>query len=171
MTRLRNQFQLQTEPESIRKGSKEMKKIVIAVVATALTIGLAPFAQASSTSITKLVVKATGTNESMNKGATKGSSSGTFILNEAKNTICSNVKTSGLTGVVAAHIHKGAKGVNGGVAVPFNVSKFNKKGQSCVKVAHALLADITMNPDMYYFNVHIKAVPSGAVRGQLVIGK
>ena len=88
-----------------------MKKIVIAVIATALTLGITPFAQASSTSVTKLVVKATGTNESMNKGAKTGSSSGTFILNESKNTLCSNVKTSGLTGVVASHIHKGAQGV------------------------------------------------------------
>lgn len=148
-----------------------MKKIVIAVIATALTLGITPFAQASSTSVTKLVVKATGTNESMNKGAKTGSSSGTFILNESKNTLCSNVKTSGLTGVVASHIHKGAQGVDGGVVVPFNVSKFNKSGQTCVKVAHALLADIAMNPNMYYFNVHTKTVPSGAVRGQLAISK
>ena len=148
-----------------------MKKILVAVVATALTLGIAPFAQASSSSVTKLVVKATGTNEPMNKGAKKGSSSGTFILNETKNTLCSNVKTSGLTGVVASHIHKGAQGVDGGVAVTFNVSKFNKMGETCVKVAHALLADIAMNPTVYYFNVHTKTVPSGAVRGQLAISK
>ena len=148
-----------------------MKKIVIAVVATALTIGVAPFAQASSTSITKLVVKATGTQELMNKGVKKGFSSGTFILNEAKNTLCSNVKTSGLTGVGAAHIHKGAKGVDGGVVVTFNVAKFNTKGETCVKVAHGVLADIAMNPNMYYFNVHTKSVPSGAVRGQLLRNK
>jgi Cu/Zn superoxide dismutase len=144
-----------------------MKKIVIAVVATALTLGIAPLAQASSTSVTKLVVKATGVNESANTGATKGSSAGIFILNTAKNTICSTVKTSRLAGVTGAHIHKGAKGVDGAVVIPFNVAKFNKSGQTCVKVAHSLLVNIAKNPDMYYFNVHTKVIPSGAVRGQL----
>ena len=148
-----------------------MKRILVAVVATALTLGIAPFAQASSTSITKLMVKATGTNESMNTGVKKGFSTGTFTLNSAKNTFCSNVNTNGLTGVVGAHIHKGAQGVDGGVVIPLNTLKFNKAGQTCVKVAHTLVADIAAHPTMYYFNVHTKVVPSGAVRGQLAISK
>jgi hypothetical protein len=145
-----------------------MKKIIVAVIATALTIGVAPFAQASSTSITKLVVTAKGANEGMGKGAKAGSASATFTLNATKNTICSVVKTKGLVGVAAAHIHSGAAGVDGGVVVPLNVMKFNSAAQSCIKVSHAVLADIAMNPGMYYFNVHTKAIPSGAVRGQLM---
>ena len=148
-----------------------MKKILVAVVATALTLGLAPFAQASNTPITKLMVKAIGTHELMNKGVKKGFSTGTFTLNSAKNTFCSNVKTNGLTGVVGAHIHKGAQGVDGGVAIPLNTLKFNKAGQACVKVAHALITNIAAHPTMYYFNVHTKTVPNGAVRGQLAISK
>lgn len=141
------------------------KEILIALTVTALAVGFAPGAQANS--ITKLAVTATGANESGGTGAMSGSSSGTFILNSAKGTLCSTIKTKGLVDVASSHIHKGAKGVDGGVVVTFNTMKFNSASQSCVKVAKALLSQIAMNPSQYYFNVHTKTSPGGAVRGQL----
>ena len=142
-----------------------IKKTLTLLTVAALSIGLSSGAQASV--VTKLAVSATGANESANSGAMSGSASGTFILNSAKGTICATVKVKGLAGVVAAHIHKGGKGVDGGVAVPISTAKFNSAGQTCVKVAAAVLSDIEMNPSMYYFNVHTKTYSNGAVRGQL----
>ena len=142
-----------------------IKKLIIVLTAATLAIGLAPGAQAKA--ITKLGVTATGANEAAGTGAMSGSASGTFILNSTKGTICSTIKVKGLTDVAAAHIHKGAKGVDGPPVVTFDTMKFNAAAQECVTVDKALMSEIAMNPSMYYFNVHTKAYASGAVRGQL----
>lgn len=142
-----------------------IKKIIILLTAVALTIGLAPGAQAKA--ITKLAFTATGANHAGGTGAMSGSAKGTFMLNSKKATICTNIKTKGLIDVAAAHIHKGAMGVDGPPFVTFDIMKFDSASRDCVKVDKALLSDIEMNPSMYYFNVHTKAYFSGAVRGQL----
>lgn len=141
------------------------KKIFITFTAAAVAIGLAPAAQAAA--ITKLAVTATGMNETAGMGAMDGSSTGTFILNSTKGTICSTIKTMGLVKVTGSHIHKGAKGVDGAVVATFDTMKFNSVPQNCVKVAASLLSEIARRPSLYYFNVHTKAMPMGAVRGQL----
>ena len=142
-----------------------IKKVIILLTAVALTISLAPGAQA--TVITKLAFIATGANQVSGTGAMSGSAQGTFLLNSKKATICANIKTKGLTDVAASHIHKGAKGVDGPPFVTFDIKKFNSESQDCVKVDRALFSDIEKNPSMYYFNVHTKTYFAGAVRGQL----
>ncbi len=144
-----------------------MKKIILTLAATVLAIGVSPLAHAS-TSITKLVVSANGANEKPNNGAKTGSASGTFTLNTAKNTICfTNMKTTGLTHVIEAHIHLGASGIDGSIFVTLNISNFNQVRQTCIKVAHPVLVDIAKHPGDYYLNVHTRDFPGGAVRGQL----
>ena len=143
-----------------------MKKIALAIAVVALSLGAATTANAAT--VTKLTVSANGANESAN-GAMKGTATGTFTVNESKNTLCSNIKVKGLAGIAAAHIHKGAAGVDGAVVATLNIAKFNHAGTSCVKVAHAIAADIAMNPSGYYFNVHTKLIPGGAIRGQLKV--
>ena len=144
-----------------------MKKIILAVVVTVLAIGGAPVAQAN-TSITKLVVSANGANEAPNKGIATGTASGAFALNTTKNTICfSNMKTKGLANVFGAHIHLGAWRIDGSIFITFEFTKFNKSVQTCTKVSHTVLVDIAKHPADYYFNVHTKDFPGGAVRGQL----
>jgi hypothetical protein len=68
--------------------------------------------------------------------------------------------------VIAAHIHKGAKGTNGPVVVPFN-APVNGKAMGCVTVADALAQDLAQNPRNYYVNVHTTNHPAGEIRGQL----
>ena len=137
------------------------------VLVAALAVGATPVAQGSS-SIVKLMVVAAGANERPNVGAIPGSASGTFTLNTAKNTFCFlNMKTKGLKGVFGAHIHLGATGIDGSIFISFDISKFNKSGQFCQKVDHLVLLDIAKYPSDYYFNVHTKTFPAGAVRGQL----
>ena len=64
--------------------------------------------------------------------------------------------------LVAAHIHIGAAGVAGGVAVPLSPTS------GCVDgVDKDLIKDIRQNPGNYYVNVHNADFPPGAVRGQL----
>jgi hypothetical protein len=62
-------------------------------------------------------------------------------------------------------------GVDGADVVPLLPAKFNKKVATCVKSTPALLGMIATTPANYYFNVHTKKYPDGAVRGQLAEGK
>lgn len=89
---------------------------------------------------------------------------GTITINDDK-TVSGSVKTSGVRGTMA-HIHEGAPGKNGGVAVPLE-----KKGEGeWVVPAGAKLTD-----DQYkafkagnlYVNVHSDAHKGGEIRGQL----
>ncbi len=69
-----------------------------------------------------------------------------------------------------AHLHKGVKGVNGDVKIPF----FTKKLPDGEKFAYGtvtvkdreLLEGIKANPQNWYFNLHTAEFPGGAVRGQ-----
>lgn len=68
------------------------------------------------------------------------------------------------------HLHKGAKGVNGDVKIPF----FTKKLEDGKKFVYGtvavddqdLLDGIKANPQNWYFNIHTAEFPGGAVRGQ-----
>ncbi|QIQ01240.1 CHRD domain-containing protein [Streptomyces liangshanensis] len=69
-----------------------------------------------------------------------------------------------------AHLHKGVKGVNGDVKIPFFTEKLadgTKFAYGTVTVAdHDLLEGIKANPQNWYFNLHTAEFPGGAVRGQ-----
>lgn len=80
------------------------------------------------------------------------------------------------TTLTGAHIHPGAAGVNGGVAVNTGITSgqivlatgtdsFTRSG---ITVDPALAQTIINNPAGYYFNVHSSTSPGGFARGQLV---
>lgn len=140
----------------------------VTAVAVVLTTALASTpAFAASSYPVKLKVTATGTKEMGGKGSPTGSGSATFTINESKGTICYSIKFKALAGINGVHIHKGAAGVDGPVVVALNAKRFNKTGSACVKESPAVLGEIAMDPGMYYFNIHTKKFPAGAVRGQL----
>ena len=123
--------------------------------------------------VVSLYAHATGaeilpTDNSNTGGSPTGFADATFRVDTKSNRICYAVTTKDLTGVVAGHIHTGAKGVDGGVAVALNPAKFNH-GTTCVSVTAAVAAEIAMNPEMYYFNLHSKKYSGGAARGQLAL--
>ena len=79
------------------------------------------------------------------------------------------------TAITAAHIHRGAAGTNGGVAVnPMfkageialtgGAGTFSKTG---VTVTPAVAQEILSGPGALYFNVHSKMNTGGVARGQL----
>ncbi|MEJ7705989.1 MAG: CHRD domain-containing protein [Nocardioidaceae bacterium] len=65
-----------------------------------------------------------------------------------------------------AHIHRGRAGVNGDVVVDLTGSVTD--GANCARgVRKALIRKIIEHPRRFYFNIHNRAYPAGAIRGQL----
>jgi hypothetical protein len=100
----------------------------------------------------------------------------TVVISPDDSTIWYRVEYSGLTGAaVAAHIHTGAVGVNGGVILPLTVSaspmvgtltsaNFTASG-AVTTFAEAVAA---IKAGTTYVNIHTAANPSGEIRGQVV---
>ena len=126
---------------------------------------------AAMSSVVKLSVHATGAeilaaNNGNMGGSPTGFANASFRVDTKSSRICYKVEITDLAGVVAGHIHTGAKGVDGGVAVALDPAKFNN-GTTCKTVPASVINDIVKNPGMYYFNLHSTKYSGGAVRGQL----
>jgi hypothetical protein len=87
-------------------------------------------------------------------------------IDPIKDKVCYFMAQANLENVTAAHIHKGAKGTNGGVVVPLT-APVDGQSAGCVSVDDALAKDLAQNPQNYYFNIHTQAHPGGEIRGQL----
>lgn len=95
---------------------------------------------------------------------TSAAGSGTITVKDDK-TVSGSITTTGIQGM-AAHIHDGAPGVNGGVAVP--LTKSGDNGWSVP--AGAKLTDAqyaSFKAGNLYVNVHSAEHKGGEIRGQL----
>ena len=72
----------------------------------------------------------------------------------------------GIGPITAAHIHRGAPGVNGPPV--FTLKPANEGGyKGCSDGAEWTQDRIENNPEAFYVNVHTAEYPNGAIRGQL----
>ena len=92
----------------------------------------------------------------------------TVVVDPPKGTACYIMNVTGLDDVTAAHIHLGGPGETGRPVVTLETPEDGASG-GCVDVAPELSAALLANPGGYYVNVHTRAFPSGAVRGQLAM--
>ena len=114
-----------------------------------------------------------GSNEVPSAGGASGTAS--VRLNQGKHRVCVTLTLKNFAGTPnLAHIHKGGKGANGGIAVdlvtPGLIAALaaHKPGKACFNgVAVAVIKDIRAHPGTYYVNIHTSAHPNGAARGQL----
>jgi hypothetical protein len=98
------------------------------------------------------------------KGDPNGKGTAKIKIEQSKGEVCFTLTWSGIGTPVAAHIHKGKKGVAGPVVIPlFAKAKHN----GCVKASKSLLGKINKSPSSYYVNIHTQAFPGGAIRAQL----
>jgi hypothetical protein len=95
-----------------------------------------------------------------------GSASVVFV---APNRFCYSIIVNNIGNPTAAHIHRGAAGVNGRIVVTLIAPNVGNPGLSrgCEVVGDALAEAIRNHPQRFYVNVHTGAFPGGAVRGQL----
>ena len=95
-----------------------------------------------------------------------------FVQPQRGRTLCFRLVARNAGDAVAAHIHRGAPGVNGPIVVPlFDDPTGNgefRRRQRCVRAPSAGLARrIQRSPGRFYVNLHSTAFPNGAIRGQL----
>ena len=133
---------------------------VLAMVIAAITMVAAPIGANGR----PLAAELNGANE-VGPGDPDGSGSAHVTLNQGQGEICFTIDTSNVDSILAAHIHVGAAGVNGGVVVNFDWG--GTGGNGCVDAAPELIKQIRQNPSGYYVNVHSSEFPGGAIRGQL----
>jgi CHRD domain len=162
-----------------------------AITIAAVGFGLAMMAsrpQAVQSDAVTFIATLSPANEvpAVTNGERTGSGEVTVVLNltrDANRTITG--ATADFTGsvkgfpggstITAAHIHRGAAGANGPVAVNpgfaagelalrDGAASFSKKG---VTVTPAVAQEIIASPSAFYFNVHSQMNASGVARGQL----
>lgn len=144
---------------------------VLAVAGAGLTAQVAPGKGANerrALSATMTGKKEVGTNGKKRAGDPNGF--GSFTAIAAGNKLCFGMTVRGIDDPVAAHIHKGGPSVMGPIVIPLTQPSSGDPGASsgCVEVSDAaLLAAVFRHPSRYYVNVHTKAFPGGALRGQL----
>jgi hypothetical protein len=79
-----------------------------------------------------------------------------------------DIRTSPELGkVVATHLHQGAAGVNGPMALELNPGFTGQILEGSIPVESDLAARVVANPSQYYVKLHSLKFPGGAIRGQL----
>ena len=108
------------------------------------------------------------------KGAGPGSdaldpdATGTARLELGGASIRFHVTTSDDLGkVVATHLHEGAAGVNGPMAVELNPGFTGNVLDGWIPLEGDLSARVLADPSRYYVKLHSLKFPGGAIRGQL----
>jgi CHRD domain len=150
--------------------SKRLTRVIVLLALASLTIGVAIAGAQGSQNEFKATMK--GSSESPKGPA---SASGTFTVEFKNGQACFKMSVKGLGAFpIAAHIHKGAAGVNGPIVVDLKATaKSTWKGtsprvaQKCVTAKASVVSAIRRNPAGYYANVHTPKNPGGAARGQL----
>lgn len=79
--------------------------------------------------------------------------------------VCANASWDRISNPIAAHIHRGRSGTAGDVVVDLSGSV--NGGRSCTGADRQLIRRISDHPRRFYFNIHNRPFPEGAIRGQL----
>jgi hypothetical protein len=113
-----------------------------------------------------LTATLSGAGEVPPPGDSTATGDATVILGEGQ--VCYTLNVTGLEPPpTAAHIHPGAAGKAGPIAVPFKTPKNGSATTGCIEATPQVISAIRANPAGYYVNVHNAAHPDGAIRGQL----
>ena len=127
-----------------------------------LVLSAAPSAYAVDFTISLDVAQAT----TAQPGAS-GSGSGTATLDTATNLFSWDFEYSDLAGAeLAAHFHKGAPGVSGGIEDPPGLLDAGSPKSGSLTVDAGQAADILAN--LWYANIHTDHSFGGEIRGQVV---
>lgn len=131
----------------------------------ALLAGAATNARAQP-GATQFSAALTGANE-VPAGDPDGAGTARVRVLDSLNQICVRLEVRGIDRATAAHIHRGAAGVNGPPVVNLDPPD-DEDEDDCDQIGDALADEIQANPAGFYVNIHTAAFPNGAIRGQLM---
>jgi hypothetical protein len=114
-----------------------------------------------------------GADETPEDGDSDGSGMARLRLDRAAGEVCFTIRVRRIDNVVAAHIHRGRRGVAGPIVVdlitePMEGRRFTGCNDD---VSGSVIRRISRNPRGFYVNVHTEDFPAGAVRGQVRRGR
>jgi hypothetical protein len=107
-----------------------------------------------------------GQNEVPGPGKNDARGSATVRVNTASRQVCYDLRFRNLPRPTVAHIHSGAAGVAGPPVVTLRAPA-GGMSHGCARVSAGLARDLLRSPGRFYVNVHSRAYPDGAIRGQL----
>jgi hypothetical protein len=141
-----------------------MRSLTAIAVLAAMLVLAAP----ASGAVKRLQANMSGAQET-DPGDPNGTGTAKLRLDRAKKRVCFTIRVRNIDDVVAAHIHRGGRGVAGGIEVDLIASpEPGERFTGCTNgVARRLIGEILDKPRRFYVNVHTEAFPGGAVRGQL----
>jgi hypothetical protein len=148
------------------KSRRLLATVVLTMLAAAVVIALP--ATAAPQPLATLGANLTGEQEVPGPADPNGLGHAMVKVYKAK--LCYTLSVRGIKPAVAAHIHKGGKGVAGPIVVPTDESSLKlprPTSSGCEPITSSLSMDLRQNPSNYYVNVHNKPYPNGAIRGQL----
>ena len=138
--------------------------VVLAALAATLV-----FTGTANAAVQRFSANLTGAQEEPDPGDTNGSGSASIRMDRAKRTVCFTIRVRNIGRVVAGHIHRGRRGVAGGIEVTLiDESSTRTRFTGCAEdVERGLISEMQRRPGGFYVNVHSEEFPAGAVRGQL----
>jgi hypothetical protein len=145
------------------------EKLFVALIAGAALLTMAGPSMASTTFTTNL----SGANEVPGPGDPNGTGEARITVFPNLEKVCYRLEWHAIRQPMAAHIHRGHVGAAGPVKVALFVSHRPLPRPidtvlGCVKnVDQDLLERIENHPARFYVNLHNRAYPDGALRGQL----
>lgn len=142
-----------------------MDRMKLAILGGAVALALPGVALAAPVVLT---AELSGANETQG-GDPQGSGSFRAEINADTGDLCYTLTDKNVGEATAAHIHKGAAGVDGDHLLPLDITEDGD--DLCIAAEPDLLKQIIAAPGDYYVNIHTAAFPKGAVRGQLTLKK
>lgn len=101
-------------------------------------------------------------------GDPEGSAQAEITITDEFGQVCWDVNNvTGIGPVTGAHIHRGARGVNGPPVFPLREAE-EGGWKGCTDGSEWAQDRIENNPQMFYVQLHTAQYPNGAVRGQLM---
>ena len=144
-------------------------RLDLATICSAALLGLILLSLPTIAEVTTFQVNMSGDQAVPGPGDEDGQASGTLTIDDATGEISWNFTYSNIAAPAAMHIHTGAAGGMGGVAVPLNVETTGGDGTlvgSTTAEADTVSA-ILASPSGHYVNIHNADFRPGAIRGQL----
>lgn len=142
------------------------RRLAATAACAALVAGLGTAAPAQP-GATQFSAALTGANE-VPPGDPDGAGTARVRVLGDLNQVCVRLEVRGIGPATAAHIHRGAAGVNGPPVVNLDPPDNDGDEDDCDRVGDALADEIQANPAGFYVNVHTADFPDGAIRGQLM---